>query len=158
MLLDFSSEIYSWMRGALLILSIYHLLIYFQNKKKVFLFYSAYLFCFFLYFLKDISPAEFLPVYKYINFAIQFLGYAAYVSFGRALLNTKKYVPDWDQLLVIEIKLFLIIAIAFIFIQFIWGYSYQESLFLILVPIFTVFSLLTYIVLTKIRGRHVTFF
>ena len=158
MLLDFSSEIYSWMRGALLILSIYHLLIYFQNKKKVFLFYSAYLFCFFLYFLKDISPAEYLPVYKYINFSIQLLGYAAYVSFGRELLNTKKYVPEWDQLLVLEIKLFLIIAIALLFIQFIWGYSYQESLFLILAPIFTVFSLLTYIVLTKIRGRHVTFF
>jgi sensor histidine kinase YesM len=158
MLLDFSSEIYSWMRGALLILSIYHLLIYFQNKKKVFLFYSTYLFCFFLYFLKDISPAEYLPVYKYINFSIQFLGYAAYVAFGRTLLNTKKYVPEWDQLLVIEIKLFLIFAIAFILIQFTWGYGYQERLFLILVPIFTVFSLLTYIVLTKIRGRHVTFF
>ena len=158
MLLDFSSEIYSWMRGALLILLMYHLLIYFQNKKKVFLFYSAYLFCFFLYFLKDISTAEYLPIYKYINFSLQFLGYAAYVAFGRILLNTKKYVPEWDHLLAIEIKLFLIIAIAFILIQFTWGYSYQERLFLILIPIFTVFSLLTYIVLTKIRGRHVTFF
>ena len=86
------------------------------------------------------------------------MGYAAYVAFGRILLNTKKYVPEWDHLLALEIKLFLIIAIAFIFIQFTWGYSYQERLFLILIPIFTVFSLLTYIVLTKIRGRHVTFF
>ena len=158
MLLDFNSEIYSWIRGALFILFIYHLMIFFQNKKKVFLFYSLYLICFFIYFLKDISTPNYLPIYTYINFSIQFLGYGAYVAFGRELLKTEKYIPDWDALLKLEIIAFLILSIVFLFTQFLFGYSYQEKLWIMLMPIFTVFSLLTYIVLTKIKGRHVTFF
>lgn len=158
MLIDFNSEIFSWIRGALLILSIYHLMIYFQNKKKVFLFYSIYLIFFFLYFLKDISSSIYLPIYTYINFTLQFIGYAAYVAFGRELLNTKKYVPEWDKLLKLEIIAFLILSIIFIIIQIFFGYSYQEKLWIMLMPIFTVFSLLTYIVLTKIKGKHVTYF
>jgi len=158
MLLDFSSEIYSWIRGAILILSIYHFAIYLQNKKRVYLFYSIYLFCFFLYFLKDISTESQLYIYNYINFSLQFLGFAAYVEFSRELLSTKKYIPDWDKLLVIEFKLFLIASVAFIFVQVFYGYSYQEKLFLILVPIITIFTILSYIVLTKIKGKEVTYF
>ncbi len=158
MLLDFSSEIYSWIRGALLILSVYHLAIYFQNKKKLYLFYSLYLLSFFVYFLKDISTARYLPIYDYVNFSLQFLGFAAYVAFARKLLNTKKYIPEWDRLLVLEIKAFIIASIGFIFIQITYGYSYQEKLFLMLIPIITIFSILTYFVLTKIKGRHVTYF
>ena len=158
MFLDFSSEIYSWIRGAILILSIYHFAIYLQNKNKVYLFYSLYLISFFLYFLKEVSTTNYLPIYDYVNFALQFLGFAAYVTFARELLNSKRYIPDWDKLLVIEVKLFLIASIAFIFIQITYGYSYQEKLFLILIPIISIFSLLTYIVLTKIKGKHVTYF
>ncbi len=158
MLLDFSSEIYSWIRGAILILSIYHLSIYFQNKNKVYLFYSLYLLSFFVYFLKDISTASYLPIYNYVNFSLQLLGFTAYVAFARKLLNTKKYIPEWDRLLVIEMKFFIIASIGFIFIQIFYGYSYQEKLFLMLIPIISVFSILTYIVLTKIKGKHVTYF
>ncbi len=158
MLLDFNSEIYSWIRGAILILSIYHFAIYLQNKKRVYLFYSIYLFSFFLYFLKEISSATYLPIYDYVNFSLQFLGFTAYVAFARELLNSKKHIPEWDKLLVIEMKLFLIASIGFIFIQIFYGYSYQEKLFLILVPIISVFSILTYIVLTKIKGKYVTYF
>ena len=158
MLLDFNSEIYSWIRGALFILFIYHLMIFFQNRKKVFLFYSLYLICFLFYFLKDISTPDYLPIYSYINFSLQFLGYGAYVAFARELLNTEKHVPEWDTLLKLEIIAFLILSVVFIFIQILFGYSYQEKLWIMVMPIFTVFSLLTYIVLTKIKGKHVTFF
>jgi len=158
MLLDFSSEIYSWIRGAVLILSIYHLAIYFQNKNKQFLYYSLYLLFFFLYFLKDVSITNYLSIYTYINFSIQFLGYAAYVAFARVLLNTSKNIPEWDKLLKLEIIIFLICSVVFVLTQIISGYSYQERLFILLMPIFTVFSVLTYIVLTKIKGKHVTYF
>jgi len=158
MLLDFSSEIYSWIRGAVLILSIYHLAIYFQNKKTLYLFYSLYLLSFFLYFLKEITNDDQWHIYNYINFSLQFLGFSAYIIFAQELLNTKKYIPEWDKLLVIEVKLLLIASVGFIFIEFFYGYSYQEKLFLILVPIISIFSILTYIVLTKIKGKHVTYF
>ena len=65
MLLDFNSEIYSWIRGALVILFIYHLMIFLQNRKKVFLYYSLYLICFFIYFLKDISTPDYLYIYQF---------------------------------------------------------------------------------------------
>ena len=158
MLLDFSSEIYSWIRGAVLILSIYHLAIYFQNTKTLYLFYSLYLLSFFIYFLKEITNDDQWHIYNYINFSLQFLGFAAYVIFAQELLNTKKHIPEWDKLLVIEVKLLLIASVGFIFIEFFYGYSYQEKLFLILVPIISIFSILTYIVLTKIKGKHVTYF
>jgi len=158
MVLGFDSEIFSWIRGALLILSVYHFAIYLQNKKRLFLYYSLYLLCFFIYFLKDISTPYYLPIYTYINFSIQFLGYTAYVAFGRELLSTAKYIPEWDKLLKLEMLIFLICSVVFVITQVISGYSYQEKLFIMLMPIFTVFSVLTYIVLTKIKGRHVTYF
>ena len=104
MLLGLSSEIFSWVRGALLILSIYHLMIFLQNKQKLYLYYSLYLLCFFIYFLKDVTPEPFLPIYKYINFSIQFLGFTAYIAFGRKLFNTPKHIPEWDILLVAGAK------------------------------------------------------
>lgn len=157
MLLDFNSEVYSWIRGALLILALYHFIIYLNNKQKHYFYYSLYLCCFFIYFLADIHSPR-LKIYSYINFSIQFVGYAAYVGFVRTLLRTKKYIPEWDNLLVIERSLLLVGAVAFIALQFLVGYGAQEKLFAILVSIITVFGLLTYIVLNTIKGKHVTYF
>jgi sensor histidine kinase YesM len=158
MFLDITSEIYSWIRGAILILFIYHLMFFIQNGKKVFLYYSLYLLCFLIYFSKDIVSSNFVQVYGYLNFSIQFLGYAFYILFARELLNTKRHITEWDRLLVLAVKSFIAAPIIFVFIQLTLGYTYQEKLFYILAPIFSVFSILTYIVLTKIKGRHVTYF
>ena len=157
MLLDFNSEVYSWIRGALLILSLYHFLIYLNTRQKLYLHYSVYLVCFLIYFLADINAPR-LKIYSYINFAIQFLGYAAYVGFVRALLETQKNIPEWDKLLVLERVLLLGAVVVFIIVQLLFGYSAQEKLFAILVSIITVFGLLTYIVLNTIKGKHVTYF
>ena len=157
MFLDLTSEFYSWIRGALLILALYHLLIYFQNRKQQYLYYSLYLLCFLIYFLRDVS-SPWLPVFFYINFSIQFLGYAAYVGFVRSLLKTKRFILEWDKLLVIERNLLLIIVPIFILVQYFSGYSSQEKLFTIIIPIISVFGILTYIVLNTIKGKHVTYF
>lgn len=158
MLLDLTSELYSWIRGGLLILSIYHLLIFVLNKRKLYLFYGLYSFSLFIYFFNHVCPEPCLWIYDYINFAIQFIAFAFYVLFGRDLLNSKKYIPDWDVLLVIEYKIFFLLSLGFVGVQFFFSYRHQEKLFLTLAPIFTVFALLTYVVLTKIKGRHVTYF
>ena len=157
MLLDFNSEVYSWIRGALLILALYHFVIYINNRQKQYLYYSIYLVCFFIYFLADVHSPR-LKIYAYINFSIQFFGYAAYVGFVRTLLKTKKYIPEWDKLLVIERGLLVIAAIVFMIVQYVFGYAVQEKLFAILISIITVFGLLTYIVLNTIKGKHVIYF
>ncbi|MCB0471626.1 MAG: histidine kinase [Flavobacteriaceae bacterium] len=158
MLLDLSAEFYSWVRGALGILFVYHLIIFIQNRNRVYLFYSLYLLSFLIYFCKDVTAPEYQVIYIYLNFTIQFLGYAAYVSFGRVLLETKRYIPDWDILLRGETLILLGFSVVFILVQIVFGYRYQEKLLLMIAPIFTIFSLLTYIVLTKIKGKHVTYF
>ena len=158
MLLDLTSEFYSWIRGGLLMLAIYHFMIFLQNTKNIYLFYSLYLLTLFIYFFSHVCPEEYLWIYTYINFAIQFVAFGFYVVFGRALLQTKKHIPDWDILLRIEYKIFFLLAIVFVLTQVFLSYQHQEKLFLLVTPIFTVFALLTYIVLTKIKGRYVTFF
>ena len=70
----------------------------------------------------------------------------------------KKNIPDWDVLLSIEYKIFFLLSIVFVLTQTFLSYQHQEKLFLLVIPVFTVFALLTYIVLTKIKGRYVTFF
>ncbi len=158
MFLGLSSEIFSWIRGAILILFIYHMVTYFLNRKRHYLFYSLYLLSFFLFFLKDTLPTTNQSIYRYINFSIQFLGYAAYIAFARNLLNTKKYIPEWDKLLILQIKVFFAIAAVFIYTQIGLGYGYQQKLLIVVAPIATVFTILTYIVLTKIKGKVTIFF
>ncbi|NNC69933.1 MAG: histidine kinase [Flavobacteriaceae bacterium] len=158
MLLDLTSELYSWIRGGLLILSIYHFAIFVLNKRKLYLYYSLYSFSLFIYFFSHVCPEPYQWIYRYINFSIQFIAFAFYVLFGRDLLQSKKHIPDWDVLLVIEYRLFFVLSLAFISVEIFFSYEHQEKLFLTLAPIFTVFALLTYVVLTKIKGRHVTFF
>ncbi len=158
MLLDFSSEIYAWIRGALLFVAIYSLIIFFLNKRKQYLYYSLFLLSFFIYFLKNICYERCHTFYTYLNFSLLFFGFAAYISFGRDVLETKKNIPEWDQLIVLAMKLILVAAFAFILVQLFLDYDYQEKLFIFLMPIIAVFSVLTFIVLTKIKGKHVTYF
>jgi len=158
MLLDFNSEIYAWIRGAMLFVAVYSLVVFFLNKKKQYLYYSLFLFCFFIYFLKTVSNEQFVPFYTYFKYSLLFLGLAGYISFSRELLETKKRIPEWDQLIVLVLKSIFIAAFIFIIIQIAFGSSYQDKLFIFLMPIVALFSILTYIVLTKIKGKHVTYF
>ena len=114
MFLDLTSELYSWIRGGLLILSIYHIMIFVLNKRKLYLYYSLYSFSLFVYFFSHICPEEYIWVYDYINFSIQFIAFGFYVLFGRDLLQSKKNIPDWDVLLVIEYRVFFLLSLAFV--------------------------------------------
>ncbi len=158
MLLDFSSEIYAWIRGAILFVAIYNLVLYFLNKNKQHLYYSLFLACFFSYFFKNISNGTFEFVYDYLNYSLLFFGVVAYISFAREVLETKRMIPEWDQSIVLVMKSIFIAAFVFILVQIFFGSSVQEKLFVFLMPIFAVFAILTYTVLTKIEGKHVTYF
>ena len=159
MLSDFHSEIYSWIRGALLILSIYHIIIYFQNNKKIYLYYSLYTFGLFIYFLKHILPLELAQnIYTYLNFVIQMLSYAAFVQLARLLLQTQNFNPKWDKYLGFAVKVLLVLSASFIFIQLTLGYQAQLNAFYIVTPLVTIFAILSFIVFYKIHGRHVKLF
>lgn len=158
MLFDFNSEIYAWIRGGVLLASIYSLLFFIFNKRKQYLYYSLFLLCFFIYFLKNIVNSTYEFIYDYINYPILLLGLAAYIAFGRDILETKKRIPEWDQLVVLAMRFTFIVAFIFVAIELFLGNNYQEKAFIFLMPIITVFSILTYFVLPKIGGKHVTYF
>lgn len=149
MFLDFNSEFYSWVRGGLFVLFLYHLLIFFQNRNKLYLFYSFFLLAFTIYLTQNILPQSFQKISEYINFPIQFLAYAAYVAFARDVLDTRAYILKWDRFFTIVIKALLVLAPIFIFIQLVLGFEYQVKAFTIVVPILTIFILWSFYIIRK---------
>jgi sensor histidine kinase YesM len=159
MLLDFNAEIYSWIRGGLFVLFLYHFLIFFQNKNKLYLYYSLFLLAMTIYLLQHIIPEEFKPFYNYINFPIQFLAYAAYVAFARDLLDTRTHLITWDKFFELEIKVLVLLAPIFMLIQFFLGYEFQVKAFTAIIPVLTIFTFVSYyIVLTKINDNFSLYF
>lgn len=159
MFLDIHSEIYSWIRGGLLVLFLYHIVIYFQNLRKTYLYYSLFLLSFFIFFLKDIiSPHISDTIFPYLNFSFQFIAYASFAMFARLLLETREKLIFWDRLLYFEAKVLLVFAIMFPIIQFFVGYEFQIKLFLIIGPILTIFTIVSMFYLFKIPGLTSKFF
>jgi len=159
MLLDFNSEIFSWIRGGLFVLFLYHFLIFFQNKNKLYLHYSLFLLALTIYLLQHVLTEEFKPFYNYANFPIQFLAYAAYVAFARDLLDTRTHLIQWDKYFELEIKVLVLLAPIFMLIQFFLGYEFQVKAFTAIAPALTIFTLITYyIVLTQINDNFSLYF
>lgn len=149
MLLDFHSEIYAWVRGGLFILFVYHLLIYLQNKNKLYLYFSLYL-LFITLFLCESLINEVIPNYlDYTNFPIQFLAYGTYMVFARVLLESENKLKKWDKYIQLEIKLLFALAPIFFLVQFFFGYSIQIKLFLIIAPIITLFTIFLFFIIIK---------
>ncbi len=159
MLLDFNAEIYSWVRGGLFVLFLYHFLIFFQNRSKLYLYYSLYLLALTIYLSQHIVPEEFKPFYSYANFSIQFLAYAAYVAFARDLLDTRTHLIRWDKYFELEIKILILLAPIFMLIQFFLGYEFQVRAFTVIAPALTIFSLISfYIILSRINDYSSLYF
>ncbi len=159
MYLDFNSEIFSWVRGGLLVLFLFHLIIYIQNQRKSYLFYSLFLLCIFLYFLQHIFTGERIgAIYEYLNFPLQFLAYAAYIAFGRILLETRINLIKWDTYFDIETKTLVLIAVLFVLIQVFLGYEFQIKIFTIIAPALTLFTLFSFFFVYKIPGTTSKFF
>lgn len=159
MFLDFHSEIFSWIRGGLFVLFLYHIIIFFQNKSKLYLYYSLYLLALSIYLFQDILTAQDTFFFNYVNFPIQFLAYAAYVSFARDLLDTRTHLIVWDRYFELEVKVLLILAPIFMLIQGFLGYEYQIMAFKAVAPLLTLFTLVSYyIVITRINDNFSMFF
>ena len=140
MLLDFNSEIFSWIRGGLFTLFIYHLFIYYQNRSKLYLYYSLYLFGLTVYLIQDVLPGR-THFFEYVNYPIQFLAYASYLSFGRELLDTRHKLLKWDHYFKIATKILLALAPIFIIIELIFGFEFQTKMFVIIAPILSLFTM-----------------
>lgn len=145
MFLDFHSEIFSWIRGGLFTLFVYHLFIYFQNRSKLYLYYSLYLFGLTVYLLQDVLPGRSL-FYEYVNYPVQFLAYASYLSFGRELLDTRHKLLKWDHYFEVSTKILLALAPIFILIELVFGFEFQTRMFMIIAPLLSIFTMIGMVV------------
>ena len=153
MFIDAQSEIFAWIRGGLFVLVIYHLLIYFQNRRETYLYYSLYLFGLFVYFYQHVLDPELAKrLYIYINFPVQFLAYASFTAFARRMLETRLHNVKWDKYLELETKILLALCPLFLLIQFTLGYEFQLKSFKIVGPIIIIFSFIALYQLYKVPG------
>ena len=159
MLLDIHSEIYAWIRGGLFVLFVYHILIYFQNKNKLYLYYSLYLAGITLFLCRPIIDEGFTAYSRYTDFTLQFLAYGAYIAFTREILDSRVTMLTWDRYLQIETIILILLSPVFLIIQVLFGFEYQFKAFLLIAPLLTLFTLLTsYVIIKKVNTESAIYF
>ena len=156
MFLDLSSQFYAVILGALLMLSFYHLLIYTQNAKKLYLYYGLYALSFSIYLIERL-PDDPLNLH-YINPAIQFVTFALYVLFTRSLLETKKQSLVLDNFLRISKNGLLVLALFFLIIHVAFPHQVQFKIYFYVVPVFILLCVFIYGLIFRLKGSSVKFF
>lgn len=155
---DFHSEIFSWIRGALFVLFIINISVFFQNKKRLFLNYSLYLFFVFLYFFEPVAPQWLQPLYKVVNYSFLYVSFVFYVEFARILLSTKSKIPKWDRLFVFQKFTLLSFAVLLPVISYSYGVSVAQPIIFLFSALLSLFSFISYYVISRIKGRNVEYF
>ncbi|MEI6866114.1 histidine kinase [Flavicella sp.] len=155
---DIIAEFFSWTRGGLLLLFLLNFGLYIQNKRKLFLNYSLYLLFIFLCFLKPLMPVAWSGFYDVFEHSLFFLSFVFYVEFVRILLSSKYTIPKWDRYLVIEKYTLLFLSCSLPFVYFLVEPKTVKIYILFSSNIITVFSVWTYFVIFKIKGRNVFYF
>lgn len=156
MLLDINSAFYSWIRGGMLVLFIYHFMFYLQNKGRLHKYYSGYLFCLVVYLVRDAFPQESVQLsYQYISFSIQYVGYVFFIHFCRELTKSYEYFPTLDYGVTLLSKLLLAIAMALVGVQYFYGYEVQKQVVAYTVPFATACAFYVFYLLSKVSRDQV---
>lgn len=110
--------------GVLFVLSVYHFLLYFQHKDKVYLYYSLYTFLIFINHLNDSSFGfistlikPYIGILNYYDYPLMWLYNTVYFVFGFTFLNLKSYSKAWYSFIfnvisVLLITIFITVSLA----------------------------------------------
>lgn len=154
MFTDLNSEIFAWVRGGFFILAIYHLLIYFQNGKKLYLNYCLYLLAFFAFFAAQFFPKEISDkVTGFITIPVFFLTSAAFYAFTRIVLETKTRLLEWDKYFQVATVVSIGIAIMFFLLQLFFGSQLEMNLVKFVMPLNSIFVIITSFAVLKTNLR-----
>ncbi len=148
--------------GALFLLSIYHLILFIQNKDKAFLFYSFYTGLLFLRSLHEpqncflnqlISIEPLLNITRYFSMNLEWTYNTIYFVFAFTFVDLKSYSKKWYRFIfgAVVILLFLNVFVEIIYITTTFKniYSVFRWIFIILLLLL---SIIGYIPLFKIKG------
>ncbi len=156
MLLDITSAFYSWIQGGFLVLFVYHLVIYIQNKDTIHKYYSIYLFCLTVYLFRETFTSNTIQyIYEYVSFTIQLIAYVAFIFFTRTIANSKKQFPKLDKLIVLLSNLLLILVLILILVQYFLGYEAQKKVVAYSLPFLTFCAFLIFYILSKNKTKQV---
>lgn len=156
MFTQFDSEFYSAIRGALLVVFLYHIIIYYQNKRNLYLYFSLYSLLLFIFFIKNLIIIDFSSGWaSYINYPLQYLTLATYLAFSRELLQTNYFLVKWDKSISLVIKILLVLSFTLILITFKIGFNTQQTIFYSTIPLLIAFNVISYIKFLKIKGFYV---
>ncbi|MBA6156875.1 histidine kinase [Tenacibaculum sp. S7007] len=139
MLLDVNSLFYSWIRGGVFLLLLYHFVFYLKHKEDVYKYYSIYLLGVFIFLIKDAFRSEsMVQVYEYLMFSIQFLAFSFYIHFTRSLLDTKRDYPAWDKEASFIAKSLLVMGFVLLIVQFFFGFEFQKQVLIYGAPLLSI--------------------
>lgn len=159
MLANIDSDIYDYFRGAIFILSLYHLLMFLVNNRKQFLFYGLYfLFLFFFFFGQGLEAGKMQNLFIRLSPSIHFATYVFYIAFARSLLNTADSIPKWDNVLQFAQKILIAMIGLNLVLLALFGHSAQVTVFMIMSPLFSIFALVSYYRFLQLRTTLVRYF
>lgn len=144
MLADITSPFYNYIRGAILILSIFHFVNYTLYRKKMYLYYSGYFFALSLFFFgENIRDYEIRKVYANFYSSIHLISYFFYIGFARELLYTRVKLPKWDKYLSYMQRFLLFIGLPLTGLGYLLaGKAGENIVFLSISPMVTLFSII----------------
>jgi len=148
--------------GGLIVLSVYHFLLYFQHKDKSYLFYSLYTFILFTRNIVDFKNGflfqseELLPILKFIGHYRMNLEWAyntIYFVFAFTFVDLKSYSLKWYKFIFGAVSLLL--ALNF-FIEILYQITLNKNIYSVafkcMIVLFLILSVIGYIPLFKIKG------
>lgn len=143
MLLDINSFFYSWIRGGVFLLLVYHFLFYLKHKEDVYKYYSIYLLSVLIFLLNDFFESKtMILIYEYLVFSIQFFSFSVYIHFTRSLIKTNKYYLDWDKAARQIANVLLIMAFVLLLVQFFYGLDFQKKILTYSGPLLSIIFLI----------------
>ena len=145
--------------GILFVLSVYHFLLFFQNRDKIYLYYSLYLFLIFLNQTKfvffDFNSTVLHPYHKIatnFHLPIMWLYNTIYFVFGFSFLNLKAYSKSWYTFIFKVVTTLIIITFATTFLSILTGNtSFISIVGMYMVPFLLLFGIIAYYPLFKFK-------
>ncbi len=145
--------------GGLLLLSTYHLVLYFQNRDKSYLLYSSYTFFSFLAYMPVAESGFLHDLSQYLHFdyrSKQFFTIifnCIYFLFFTRFLNIKRTNPKWNQIIVIPVYFYLIITVSSYVLlkfgnEFVFNFLYKVFIYFI-----TIHTVISFYLLIKLDNN-----
>ncbi len=137
---------YSGVCMVFLFISLFSAVQYFQNRDKSFILYAGYIFCMFLYFLKEVEFDLSVPIFwgfmgRGYSIAETYASLASYVFYGlfaKTFLDTKNIAPGLNKMLNLFVKgmvALFVILILMEFIDHVRGFQIYYVFRIIIIPL-----------------------